>query len=158
MLVFLALFGAGALADDKEVITAPSAYAVDGDSIRMAGHNIRLWGIDAPELKQDCKTDGGQVWPCGAIAQDVLAMLIATADQISCIIHGRDRFGRLLGQCYYVGTTETGVDLQKTLVLGGFAIAEYNAVYKAEQAIARKNRRGIWRGQFTKPKKWREQQ
>ena len=162
MLVFLALFGAlfgvGALAADKEVITAPSAYAIDGDTLKMDGQIIRLWGIDAPELKQNCKTDGGQVWPCGVIAQDVLAMLLTAAPKISCIIHARDRFGRLLGQCYYGGTIGAGVDLQKMLVLGGFAIAEYNAAYKAEQTIARKNRRGIWRGQFTKPKKWREQQ
>ena len=146
-----------ALAEDKAVITAPSAYAVDGDTLKIDGQTVRLWGIDAPELKQNCKTADDEAWPCGVIAQDILAMLVATADQISCIIHAHDRFGRLLGQCYG-GAIKTGIDLQKTLVLGGFAIAEYNAAYKAEQAIARKNRRGIWRGQFTKPKKWREQQ
>lgn len=37
---------------------------VDGDPIKVDGTNYRIWGIDAPETKQECP-DG---WPVGRLA------------------------------------------------------------------------------------------
>lgn len=31
---------------------------IDGDGIELAGQSVRLWGIDAPELRQECSKDG----------------------------------------------------------------------------------------------------
>ena len=32
-----------------------AARAVDGDSLELGGHRVRLYGIDAPERRQTCK-------------------------------------------------------------------------------------------------------
>lgn len=38
---------------------------IDGDSLSVGQHEIRLFGIDAPELKQTCMR-AGQSWACGS--------------------------------------------------------------------------------------------
>ncbi len=40
------------------------AQVIDGDSIRVAGIEIRLYGIDAPEFRQICMR-AGHPWACG---------------------------------------------------------------------------------------------
>jgi endonuclease YncB( thermonuclease family) len=40
------------------------ASVIDGDTIAVAGERVRLEGIDAPELHQDC-TAYGQQWAVG---------------------------------------------------------------------------------------------
>ena len=40
------------------------ASVIDGDTIEIHGHRIRLWGIDAPESCQTCPK-GGTDWRCG---------------------------------------------------------------------------------------------
>ena len=44
----------------------------DGDSLRSGRLKIRLFGIDAPELKQQCETDDGSSWSCGLAARDAM--------------------------------------------------------------------------------------
>lgn len=41
------------------------ARVIDGDTIVIAGERIRLHGIDAPEMKQTCKTRKGKEQLCG---------------------------------------------------------------------------------------------
>src|SRR5438876_2373798 len=41
------------------------AQVIDGDSIRVAGIEIRLYGIDAPEFRQTCMR-AGHPWAWGA--------------------------------------------------------------------------------------------
>ena len=36
------------------------AIVIDGDTIKVQGKKIRLFGIDAPELKQICKRKNGE--------------------------------------------------------------------------------------------------
>jgi len=49
------LFPFVAMAD----ITGP-ARVIDGDTIAIGGERIRLHGIDAPEMKQTCRTSKGK--------------------------------------------------------------------------------------------------
>ena len=35
-----------------------------------SGARVRLVGIDAPEIGHTCNDDGGQPWPCGAMASN----------------------------------------------------------------------------------------
>src|SRR5215213_9963631 len=44
------------------------ARVVDGDTIEIGGHRIRLEGIDAPETEQTCSDGKGLPWSCGRIA------------------------------------------------------------------------------------------
>ncbi|MCE2516277.1 MAG: thermonuclease family protein [Alphaproteobacteria bacterium] len=143
-----------ALADWPPQVTGTSYRVVDGDTIHLEGEKIRLLGIDAPEMKQRCQERNGAAWACGVRARDMLAGMLATADQVSCTITGRDRYQRLLGRCY-AGDVATGLDVQKALVLGGFAVAEYTDDYRNEERQAKRNGYGFWGGEFLRPRDWR---
>ena len=60
------------------------ACVVDGDTLEVAGERIRLFGIDAPEMKQTCEWPGKTV-PCGRLATTALMDLTA-GSEITCKI------------------------------------------------------------------------
>jgi endonuclease YncB( thermonuclease family) len=120
---------------------------VDGDTLVMDGHRIRLAGIDAPELRQFCRRKGGE-WACGAEAKSYLSALIGDA-KTRCEADGSDRYGRLLAVC-----TSQNLDLNAAMVLAGHAIAF--GYYEAEEREARERRLGLWSGTFDAPRTWRE--
>jgi endonuclease YncB( thermonuclease family) len=127
-----------------------SARASDGDSLHLGPDRVRLLGIDAPELAQTCWDENDAVWPCGRQARDRMTALLRSGTLI-CSPEGRDRFDRLLAHC-----TINGKDLGAQMVSGGWAIATDG--YGAEEATARRGRRGIWQGRFETPRTWRDQQ
>lgn len=150
---------AGAMAEtarlsSDQIISGSEYRIVDGDTVHIGEHKIRLIGIDAPERKQLCQTEEGGTWPCGAVARDMLSSLAETAREITCVIDGQDRYKRLLGICF-AGSVSGGIDVQKALIRAGLAVAEYDDAYRADEAAARTAGRGIWRGCFTRPKDWR---
>jgi len=63
---------------------------------------------------------------------------------------GRDKYGRYLGRCKVAGQ-----DLGATLVAEGFAMALF-PTYATEDALARREKRGIWAGPFATPRQWRD--
>ncbi len=65
--------------------------AIDGDSLRKDGSELRLFGIDAPEYNQNCSNRMGGDYPCGREAQRALARLIGQAE-LKCFIHETDRY------------------------------------------------------------------
>ena len=52
----------------------------DGDSLRSGKLRIRIFGIDAPELKQQCHDQNGSAWACGLAARQQLDELFAMWD------------------------------------------------------------------------------
>ena len=56
---------------------ALSVQVIDGDSLRNGSEQIRLVGIDAPELRQTCRDAQGREWSCGRAAKARLAELVA---------------------------------------------------------------------------------
>jgi endonuclease YncB( thermonuclease family) len=122
------------------------AYAVDGDTIRIGGTNIRLTGFDAVELDQLCTRDGKD-WPCGGEARDYMAGLLRNGDA-TCLSEGRDRYRRELARC-----DVRGRDLGDAMVRAGWAVADMQ--YALALAEARLERRGIWAGRFDDPAEWR---
>ena len=154
--VILFCFNAAAIADQDfpQDISATSWRVVDGDTIHTKGHKIRLLGIDTPEINQLCQTKDGAEWPCGKMAR-VVGMLDAKG-ALWCRIAGRDRYQRLLGQCF-AGFDDKGMDIQHMLVRSGFAVAEYARTYRAQEAAAKRGEQGFWRGEFQRPKDWRRQ-
>ncbi|GGC73287.1 thermonuclease family protein [Chelatococcus reniformis] len=122
------------------------AYAIDGDSLRLGQRDIRLLGIDAPELHQSCDRYGER-YECGRLARSELAALLARGPA-NCHGEGSDKYGRVLAVCQ-IG----GEDVNAALVRGGAAVS-YGR-YEHEEQAARTARRGIWAGTFEKPEDWR---
>jgi endonuclease YncB( thermonuclease family) len=71
---------------------AQTARAIDGDSLEVAGEQIRLIGIDAPEGRQLCQRDGRE-WRCGDAATAALGELVV-GYEVRCDVLGRDRWWR----------------------------------------------------------------
>jgi endonuclease YncB( thermonuclease family) len=123
-----------------------NAEVLDGDTLRMGGTRIRLFGIDAPEHDQTC-TRNGTRWPCGTEATDRLRRLVA-GKNVRCVPVGKDDYGRTLARCDTIG-----VDLNLVMVESGYAIAfrKYSDDYAAAEGRARESARGLWSGTFEQP-------
>ena len=149
-----------ALAALLGVVTATASSQItgtvrvlDGDTLVMAGHKIRLSGIDAPESRQKCLDAKNQWYMCGREATQALAHRIA-GKPVTCMLNPQpDRYGRLLGTCWF----SDGVKVQSWLVSHGWAVAyrRYSLRYLGEEVFARSQRNGIWRGRFVMPWHWR---
>ena len=127
---------------------AGNARASDGDSFRLGDNRVRLLGIDAPELAQDCAAADGSSWSCGRAARDRMAALLS-GGAVDCRPEDRDQYDRLLARCSVAGD-----DLGALMVAEGLAIAA--GLYWQEEAAARAAGRGIWAGGFDKPADWRD--
>jgi endonuclease YncB( thermonuclease family) len=126
------------------------ARAVDGDTLIVGGEEVRLYGIDAPELHQTCWR-GSEEWSCGAEAASQLARLIA-GQNVFCDSMGTDQYRRTLAHCV-AGTT----DINRTMVSLGHAIAyrRYSREYVSAEMSAQSAKRGIWAGTFQRPDEYR---
>lgn len=124
----------------------------DGDSLLAGSKRLRLFGIDAPELKQACKNNYGHKYACGEVAKTALKEFISNDSILSCEIVDVDRYQRLVARCFIAG-----IDLSQWLVEEGLAVAylAYSDDYQSAEIEARKARRGLWNGSFMKPSKWR---
>ena len=124
----------------------------DGDSLRSGTLQIRLFGIDAPELNQECKDQNGEIWGCGIAAHRQLVTLIGTKKELQCSLRDVDRYGRLIMQCFN-GSTDIGA----AMVQSGHALAyrHFSNLYIAEEEQAKTALKGIWRGTFSPPWEWR---
>ena len=118
----------------------------DGDTITVLSGKeqtkIRLYGIDAPEKKQDY----------GQRSRQFLANLIA-GEVVEIDENGKDRYKRTLGIIHYKGQ-----DINAQMVLNGYAWAyvKYSRIYVDYESTARKNKRGLWQSSDpTPPWEWR---
>jgi endonuclease YncB( thermonuclease family) len=148
-LVALALAGiaaAGWFARRESANIVGEARVIDGDSLVVAGVEIRLYGIDAPEYRQYCSRRG-RPWACGVDATRTLRTLIANRP-VACRAREEDRYGRTVASC-----SVDGSDLGAAMVAGGHAVA-YGA-YESEERAARNAGRGIWSSRFDPPAAWR---
>jgi endonuclease YncB( thermonuclease family) len=121
-------------------------FALNGNTLQHGKQQIRLLGIEAPQLSETCLDAAGTRWRCGRDARDHVRRLIATGD-VSCTIEGKDRYGRDLSVCF-VG----GIDLGRDLVQHGLAVV-YRAAprYLEEEREARIAKRGMWARQNAGP-------
>ena len=124
---------------------------VDGDTIHIGHTKIRLHGIDAPEMRQTCRTSKGIEQLCGILAKQALERLVRSQD-VTCKGDTRDRYKRLLAVCY-VGT----LNINEQMVTDGWALAyrKYSEDYVRAENMAKSLRVGIWAGEFVAPWLWR---
>jgi endonuclease YncB( thermonuclease family) len=156
------IFATNAIAQDqllKENFSISGKVAIthvsDGDSLRSGKLRIRLFGIDAPEKKQQCTGTDGAKWDCGTAAEKALTALVASAPQLQCDLIDVDRYGRVLMRCF-AGKTDLGA----ALVRAGLALAyrQYSFIYSADEDSAKTAKLGMWAGSFTAPWAWRRSQ
>ena len=130
---------------------------IDGDTVivhcppsNKEKSNIRVWGIDAPEMKQE---------PWGSSAKNALIKLLPQSKHaiIKVEIIDIDRYNRYVGKLFYNNS-----DLGLELVKKGEAVVytQYNKdkIYQKAENSARKSRLGIWKqkGAQQDPAAWRK--
>ncbi len=127
------------------------ARVLDGQRLALDGKPIRLYGIAAPDLRQNCAWPGKTI-PCGEIAKTAMMDLVAGARKIVC----REKTGiphpETLAICF-----ADGFDIGANMVHTGWALAEPKmpSDYASIEAAARNKNRGLWKGDFVRPWAWR---
>lgn len=126
------------------------ARAVDGDTLEVAGQKVRLFGIDAPELDQQCDQSGRR-WACGQAARERLAEIVGR-QRLACAVQDIDRYGRNVATC-----TAGGEDIAALMVREGMAIAyrRYSGRYVNAEAAARSEGLGLWTSSYVQPEQYR---
>lgn len=117
----------------------------DGDTLRLqSGQRVRLWGIDAPELKQ----------AYGVASRDHLARLVS-GKVVRLEPHGEDRYGRLLA-VVWVGQTCCNESLLKAGLAWWYRkYTPGERLYEGLERVARAGRVGLWAGQPVAPWEFR---
>jgi endonuclease YncB( thermonuclease family) len=135
---------------------AATAIVRDGGTIQLGGVTYRLDGIDAPELDQICIDEHADNWACGVEARDQLSKLIGGRD-VRCedLGLGTTYKKRHVGICTVEGET---APLNQLVVRQGFALnfePYARGRFKDDEAGAKDNRRGLWKGCFVAPSEFR---
>jgi endonuclease YncB( thermonuclease family) len=130
------------------------AFAGDGDTLYGLGYAppIRLWGVQAPELRDKAS---GQEAAAGMRARAALEdALQASAHRATCTPRKFDRYCRVVATCTTTGQGGS-VDLALALLRAGLAYGfwladatdgDMSLAYAAAEAEARRQRRGLWKG------------
>lgn len=119
----------------------------DGDTITVLQDKqqvkVRLFGIDAPELKQ----------PYGKKSKRFLANLIA-GKVVEVEENGKDRYKRTIGTIYL-----NDKDINAQMVANGYAWAyrKFSKKYTAQESKAKSQKLGLWRDKESIPPwEWRK--
>jgi micrococcal nuclease len=132
-------------------LTCTVKAVYDGDTLTASCPSgevkVRMFGIDAPEMKQE---------PWGDRSREALRGLLPQRDSIRLVVRDQDRYGRTVAQVF-AGDRDAGLDL----VRQGRAVVyqQYNdsPAYRQAQTEAKQARRGIWErpGGQQDPAAWR---
>lgn len=128
-----------------------NVQVVDGDSLREAGVDIRLYGIDAPEYRQTCFDANRKEYPCGQKAAQTLRELVR-GQNVTCSSLDTDRYHRAVSICR-AGQLELNAEMVKQ----GWAVAyiQHSLNYVTTEATAKRAKRGLWAGTFEPPQDYR---
>ena len=107
---------------------------VDGDTVHIDNYKFRLEGIDAPEMRQQCKKESFKIsffigftfykdYSCGRVSKEKLITKIDDTE-IKCISSSKDRYKRYIATCYKGKT-----NLNQWMVRNGFAIAYLSLIH-----------------------------
>ncbi len=133
------------------------ASVIDGDTIEIQGTRIRLSGIDAAESSQWCFNSSGVEYRCGRDAAFRLDDMLM-GKVVRCVEKDRDRYSRIVAECFFTHPTEGEVNINATMVIRGDAVAyrKYSKAYITHEDKARSLKRGLWQGAFQMPWDWRK--
>lgn len=105
---------------------------IDGDTFDVGTTRVRLFGIDAVETDQSCRTEQGVSWPCGTWVTETVTQKYAGRTAV-CTPVDLDRYGRVVARC-----AVEGADVGRTLVRAGLAFAyrRYSMDYDLDEKAA----------------------
>ncbi|HYE01300.1 MAG TPA: thermonuclease family protein [Alphaproteobacteria bacterium] len=129
-----------------------AAKVTTGDELLVNEQAVTLYGIDAPEPGQVCRTKRGREFDCGAGAKTVLERIVG-GGEVVCEIVGRHRQGKVIGRCRV-----NGQDVGALMVAVGYAFA-YRSIASAYAAVedrAQRHKRGLWAGRVEMPWNFRD--
>lgn len=134
---------------------------VDGDSLEIGAARIRLFGIDAPELRQLCRSADGSDVTCGLAARDTLSKLIGGHTVACAPAEKTPSYDRTVAVCTVKSTSGNNpeTDLSEAMLRAGYAIelkAHSHGRYSTAEREARDAKRGLWAGTFERPSEWRQ--
>lgn len=135
------------------------AIALNGDTLRLTRDDgqgkldIRLWGIDAPELRQLCETEYGVSIDCGKDAKDVLNSMMSRK-VITCLDLKKVNKNEIAALCYAGDKILNGA-----VVRAGWALAntKESRDYLSLERRAERDSKGIWDYLFKEPWVWRKE-
>lgn len=126
---------------------------VDGDTLDIGGsRNVRLHGIDAPELGQSCNHPEFGRTGCGRQARAHLLALIGPMP-VRCEQTDFDRkYQRIVAKCF-----AGDLDLSEAMVANGYARAyrAFSRDYVAQETQAKAGKIGLWSTDFPDPAQFR---
>ena len=137
-------------AASNEISGIPSI--TDGDTIKILNKRIRFHGIDTPEKKQIC-IKNSKKYRCGQEATSALIKKINRKKVVCKVQEKLDMYKRYIGVCFL-----EDINLNKWMVRNGYAVAyrRYSKDYIQDENYAKKNKIGLWSGNFIHPEKWRK--
>ncbi len=143
----------------SQIYTGKAAI-IDGDTIQIQGQSIRLYGIDAPELAQNCVNSKQVEYRCGLAAKNFLKRTIGS-NRVDCSFRGRDGFHRILAECWVeknIGNKAQLYNLNELMITSGYAFVftKYGGEFVVLENYAKRNKKGMWSGNFQFPWEFRE--
>ena len=149
-LCFLLSINAFASIGSFTLSSEKTLYIVDGDSISV---QMRIKGIDTPEIKQKCRKTKLQIVDCGRLAKGYLKKILKNLPgELLIESISIDHYNRILVKVY-----KGNVDIGKLMVEAGMAFS-YKDAYRQEEDLAKAEKLGFW-GFYTppiQPYKWRK--
>jgi endonuclease YncB( thermonuclease family) len=134
----------------------------DGDTFTIAGvGRVRMFGIDAPELDQQCRADAihepgpSSCVPCGHMSRDALAAM-TLHKEVHCIDRGKS-YDRTVGECT-VGDLHLGpwmLSHGRAVSYTQFLRSRDKREYVGAESGAKRAGAGIWSTTFIPPAEWR---
>ena len=145
---------------DEPKINSGIAKVIDGDTIKIEKNKIRLFGIDAPEKKQQCQKPWLTIffytlnknYKCGEISTNRLKIKINNKFVI-CKSSNKDRYNRFIAECF-----KDKININRWMVSSGYAVAyrKYSKKFVSQENLAKKEKLGLWSGKFEMPWEWRK--
>lgn len=124
---------------------------VDGDTIHINNIKHRLYGFDAPEMRQLCKINE-MTYQCGIRSKKFLVSVINNK-KVKCVRIDIDRYKRIIAGCF---TNNTNFNRELVKSYWALAYRGHTLDYVIDEQFSQENSLGIWKGTFIHPKKWRK--